>query len=410
MKNLLVAQSGGPTAAINSTLAGVIEETMKNNQIDKVYGAINGIDGILNENFINLSKLCYSKEQLYLLERTPAAVLGSCRHKLKNYYVDESVYKKIIEILRKNNIEYFIYIGGNDSIDTVYKLSNYCKIHHIFDIKIIGAPKTIDNDLAEIDHCPGFGSAAKYIATTISEIICDSSVYQTPSVTIIEIMGRNAGWLTAASALARINDNRGPQLIYLCERAFDIDKFIIDVKKSLQQDSTVVIAISEGLKDSSGNYIGESFQSGKVDAFGHKYLSGAGKYLEQIVSENIGCKVRSIELNVMQRCASHIASATDLEESKTLGKLAASSAIEGMSGKMTAIKRKSNVPYEIEYVTVDIENVANIEKTVPLQWITPEGNDISEEMLEYLLPLIQGEVDIPYINGLPKHFVLPINQ
>ena len=410
MNNLLVAQSGGPTAAINTTVVGVIEQAFESNQIDKVYGAVNGIDGIINEQFINLSELCSSKEQIHLLERTPAAALGSCRHRLKQYDVDGSIYEKIIQILRKNNIRYFIYIGGNDSMDTVYKLSDYCKTHDISDIKVMGAPKTIDNDLAETDHCPGFGSAAKYIATTVSEIICDSCVYQTPSVTIIEIMGRNAGWLTASSALARINDNQGPQLIYLCERAFNIEKFIIDVKKSLKQNNTVVIAVSEGIKDLNGKYVGETLHSGKEDAFGHKYLSGAGKYLEQVVAEKIGCKVRSIELNVMQRCASHIASATDLEESKTIGKLAVSSAIEGMSGKMTAIKRKSNVPYEIEYVTVDIENVANIEKIVPSEWITPEGNDISEEMVDYLLPLIQGEVTIPFINGLPKHLVLPINR
>lgn len=410
MKHLLVAQSGGPTAAINSTLSGVIEEAMKSNQVDKVYGAFNGIDGILNENFINLSELFDLEEQLYLLERTPAAALGSCRHKLKHYEIDESIYRKIIQIFKKNNIGYFIYIGGNDSMDTVSKLSKYCEVNKISDVKIIGAPKTIDNDLVETDHCPGFGSAAKYIATTVSEIICDSCVYQTPSVTIIEIMGRNAGWLTAASALARSNNNQEPRLIYLCERAFDEEKFVVDVKKSLQENNIVVIAISEGLKDLNGNYVGESFQSGKEDAFGHKYLSGAGRYLEQIVTENIGCKVRFIELNVMQRCASHITSATDLEESKELGKLAAASAINGISGRMAAIKRKSNIPYKIEYITVDVENVANLEKSVPLEWINTEGNDVSKEMLEYLLPLIQGEVDIPYINGLPKHIVLPINQ
>jgi 6-phosphofructokinase len=409
MKHLLVAQSGGPTAVINSTLAGVIEEAMKSNQVDKVYGTFNGIDGVLNENFTNLSELFNSKEQLYLLQRTPASALGSCRHKLEPCEADDSIYKKIIQIFQKNNIGYFIYIGGNDSMDTVDKLSKYCELNRIHDVKIIGAPKTIDNDLAETDHCPGFGSAAKYIATTIREIICDSSVYENPSVTIIEIMGRNTGWLTAASALAKNGNNPVPQLIYLCERVFDVEKFITDVKNSLQKSNTVIIAISEGLKDSDGNYIGENIHSGREDAFGHKCLSGAGRYLEQLVDQKIGCKVRSIELNVMQRCASHLTSATDLEESKTLGKLAVSSAIKGMSGKMTAMKRKSNFPYEIEYATVNVQNVANIEKRVPLDWINPEGNGITKDMLEYLFPLIQGEVDIPYVNGLPKYFIFSSN-
>lgn len=402
MKNLLVAQSGGPTAAINSTLAGVIEKATENNKVDKVYGSLNGIDGVIEETFIDLTQLGESKEKLYLLERTPAAFLGSCRHKLKDYTAEEKLYIDIIEILKKYNIGYFIYIGGNDSMDTVYKLSTYCRINNISDIKFMGAPKTIDNDLAQTDHCPGFGSAAKYIATTVSEIICDSRVYNCPSVTIIEIMGRNTGWLTAASSLARLNNNLGPQLIYLCEKSFDTEKFTSDVKKALEKNITVVIAVSEGLKDANGNYLGESFQSGKKDAFGHKYLAGVGKYLEQIATNNIGCKVRSVELNVMQRCASHIASSIDLQESKNLGRLAVHAALEGKSGEMTSIKRKSNIPYRVEYRTVKIEKVANIEKTVPLEWITPDGNDIVNEMVEYLQPLIQGEVSIPYKKGIPE--------
>lgn len=406
MKNLLVAQSGGPSAAINATITGVIDVGIASEQIGHVYGAQNGIKGVLNENFVKLDEVCDTKEKRDLLAVTPAAALGSCRWKLKDPNESTEEFEEIIKILRKNNIGYFVYTGGNDSMDTVYKLSLYCKEHHIEDIKIMGAPKTIDNDLGETDHCPGFGSAAKFIATSFTEIACDCFVYDIPSVTIVEVMGRNAGWLTASAALARTEERRAPQLIYLCEKAFDEDKFIEDVKKALEKENNIVIAVSEGVKDANGHYVGEETKSGKEDAFGHKYLSGIGKYLEALVAQKIGCKVRSVELNILQRCAGYMLSETDIMESRNLGAFAAVSAIRGESGKMSAVQRISNDPYQVEITLADLSKIANYEKKVPLEWINEEGNDVKEELLTYLEPLIQGEVQIPYENGVPKRFIL----
>lgn len=406
MKNLLVAQSGGPSAAINATISGVIDAGIASDQVGHVYGARNGIKGVLNENFINLDKICDTKEKRDLLAVTPAAALGSCRLKLKDPKENPEEFEEIIQVLRKNNIGYFVYTGGNDSMDTVYKLASYCKEHHIDDIKIMGAPKTIDNDLGETDHCPGFGSAAKFIATAFTEIACDCFVYDVPSVTIVEVMGRNAGWLTASAALARTEERRVPQLIYLCEKAFDEEKFILDLKKALEKENNIIVAVSEGVKDASGNYVGEETKSGKEDVFGHKYLSGIGKYLEGLVGEKIGCKVRSIELNVLQRCAGSMLSGTDIIESRNLGAYAAVSAIRGESGKMSAIQRISDDPYQVEIKLSDLSKIANFEKKVPVKWINEEGNDVKEELLTYLAPLIQGEVNIPYENGIPKHFIL----
>lgn len=291
-------------------------------------------------------------------------------------------------------------------MDTVHKLSEYCKEHGIDDIKVMGAPKTIDNDLGETDHCPGFGSAAKFIATAFTEIGCDSFVYDVPSVTIVEVMGRNAGWLTASAALARTEQRRIPQLIYLCEKVFDEERFLSDVREALKKENNIIIAVSEGVKDAQGHYVGEETKSGKEDAFGHKYLSGIGKYLEGLVGEKIGCKVRSVELNVLQRCAGYMLSETDIMESRNLGAFAAISAVRGESGKMSVIERISNHPYQVKIKLADLDKIANYEKTVPLEWITEDGKDIKEELMEYLTPLIQGEVKIPYENGVPKHFIL----
>ncbi|MCI5624070.1 6-phosphofructokinase [Anaerostipes sp.] len=406
MKNILVAQSGGPSAAINATITGVIDAGIESDQIEHVYGALNGIKGVLNENLVMLDKVCASKEKRDLLAITPAAALGSCRWKLEDPKKNVKEFEEIIRILRKNNIGYFVYTGGNDSMDTVYKLSVYCKEHGIEDIKIMGAPKTIDNDLGETDHSPGFGSAAKFIATAFTEIACDCFVYDVPSVTIVEVMGRNAGWLTASAALARNGKRRVPQLIYLCEKVFDEERFIDDVNKALEVDQNVIVAVSEGVKDASGNYVGEETKSGKEDAFGHKYLSGIGKYLEGLVGEKIGCKVRSVELNILQRCAGYMLSETDIIESRNLGAYAAISAIRGESGKMSAIERVSNDPYQVKIKLADLSKIANFEKTVPEEWITEDGKDIKEELIEYLKPLIRGEVNIPYENGVPKHFIL----
>ena len=374
MRNLLVAQSGGPSAAINATITGVIDAGIASEQVGHVYGARNGIKGVFQENFVNLEETCDTKDKRDLLSVTPAAALGSCRLKLKDPKEDAQQFEEIIRILRKNDIGYFVYTGGNDSMDTVYKLSQYCKEHNIDDIKVMGAPKTIDNDLCGIDHCPGFG--------------------------------RNAGWLTASAALARTEERRVPQLIYLCEKAFDEDKFIDDVNKALEKENNIIVAVSEGVKDADGNYIGEETKSGKEDVFGHKYLSGIGKYLEGLVAEKIGCKVRSIELNVLQRCAGYMLSQTDIIESRNLGAFAAISAVRGESGKMSSIIRTSNDPYQVEIGLSDLSRIANFEKKVPIEWINDEGNDIKEELLEYLKPLIRGEVNIPYENGVPKHLIL----
>ena len=406
MKNMLVAQSGGPSAAINATITGVIDAGIASDQVGHVYGARNGIKGVLNENFVNLDEVCDTKEKRDLLSVTPAAALGSCRWKLKDPKENAEEFEEIIRILRKNNIGYFVYTGGNDSMDTVYKLSIYCKENNIDDIKVMGAPKTIDNDLGETDHCPGFGSAAKFIATAFTEIACDCFVYDVPSVTIVDVMGRNAGWLTASSALARTEERRVPQLIYLCEKVFDEEKFIEDVNKALEKENNIIVAVSEGVKDATGHYVGEETKSGKEDAFGHKYLSGIGKYLEGLVGNRIGCKVRSVELNILQRCAGYMLSETDIIESRNLGAFAAVSAIRGESGKMSALKRICDDPYQVEIELADLSKIANFEKKVPMEWINEEGNDIKDDLLSYLKPLIQGEVQIPYENGVPRHFIL----
>ena len=403
MKHMLIAQSGGPSAAINATVAGVVERCMTSDKVDRIYGAVNGIKGVLNGNYVDLTEILSSPEQLRLLCSTPAAALGSCRLKLNN--ADEGQLGQIVDALLSREIGYFVYIGGNDSVDTVYQLSAYIKKHNIQGLSVMGAPKTIDNDLPMTDHCPGFGSAAKYIAATFAEIVRDCEVYDIPAVTIVEVMGRNAGWLTAASALSRENGGTGPQLIYLCERAFDTEQFIRDVKDCLAKRNAVVVAVSEGLKNADGSYLSESKGRG-VDVFGHAALSGTAKVLEGLVKEKIGCKVRSIELNLMQRCASHLASANDLSESKMLGMTAADRALNGVSGEMAIVERLSSAPYRVRYGTTDIALVANLEKKVPDSCIHPQGNDVTEQMLEYLRPLVHGEVQVPMCGGVPVHLEL----
>jgi 6-phosphofructokinase len=403
MRNILIGQSGGPTSVINATLVGIVESAIDCKDIDKVLGAIHGIEGVINENFIELSKVLRDDLNLELLYKTPAAALGSCRLKLKDFNEDDSQYEKILGIFRKYNIGYYISIGGNDSMDTVYKLSEYLSSKNINDIKIIGAPKTIDNDLVEIDHCPGFGSAAKYVATTFSELRKDCSVYDIPSVTIVEVMGRNTGWLTAASSLSRLNGEKGPDYIYLCEKPLIIERFLNDIRNKLKESNSVIVAVSEGVKDEKGNYISGELQSSLSDGFGHRYISGVGRVLERIVGDAIGCKVRSIELSIMQRCSGHIMSGIDLEESILVGRNAFRCAIEGDSGKMVSMKRVSSNPYKVDFRTVDVKKVANIEKKIPSFWINERGNDIKEEFIEYLKPLILGEVSINYENGIPRY-------
>lgn len=403
--NCMVAQSGGPTVAINASLAGVIDGVMRSGKYATCYGSINGILGILNENYLNLTEMIDDKEKLERLKVTPAMYLGSCRHKLPNYKDDDSPYVFIFNQFAKLNIKAFFYIGGNDSMDTVLKLSDYAaKINS--DIRIIGIPKTIDNDLCVIDHTPGFGSAAKYIASTMLEVAHDTFIYAVKSVTIVEIMGRDAGWLTASSALARNEYNTAPHLIYLPEVAFDKEQFLNDIREKLKTLNNVIVAVSEGIRDENGDYITAS--KAVADQFGHQQLSGAGKALEFLVKENIGVKVRSVEVNVLQRCAAHMASATDLNESFTLGNKAVSLAGEGITASMVTLERVSSTPYEVRYDHAPIAGIANEARSIPREWINETGNDITPALYEYLKPLIQGEVSISYKDGIPVY--MPVSH
>ncbi len=408
----VVGQSGGPTAAINATLAGVIEGviTSGGGDICGLLGMRHGIDGLLSENFVDLSAEFTENGELDTkriarLRQTPAAALGSCRHKLPDPEDEPEFYERLISIFRKHNIRYFFYIGGNDSMDTVSKLTRYLKKSD-YAMRCVGVPKTIDNDLVGTDHTPGFGSAAKYIATTMQEIIRDCSVYDIPAVTIVEIMGRDAGWLTASAAIPRAVCGVEPDLVYLPERVFDDSRFISDVRAVLEKKPAVVVAVSEGVRFADGRYVGEGTQSGAADVFGHKYLSGTGKALEMMVKEKIGCKVRSVELNICQRCASHIASATDISESLATGRAAVASAVAGDSGVMITARRNEGDAYGVTFESADIAGIANVIKCVPDEFIGSEGNRVTDSCIKYLLPLIRGEVETEYRDGLPVHIVL----
>jgi len=399
-KNILVGQSGGPTAVINASLYGIIKEAAAHSeQIGSVYGMINGIEGFLSGHIMDLSKEL-SDEDLELLRLTPAAYLGSCRYKLPEN-LDASVYTLLFEKFEQLNIGAVFYIGGNDSMDTVSKLSRYAeKVDS--SIRFIGVPKTIDNDLVETDHTPGCGSAAKYVATTVREIATDASVYDNKkSVTIVEIMGRHAGWLTAASVLARKFKGDNPVLIYLPEVAFSPDTFIEKVKEKLTKTSNLVVCISEGINDGNGTFVCELASDVGTDTFGHKMLTGSGKYLENLVKEKLGIKVRSVELNVCQRCSSSCLSATDLDEAAASGRFAVSAALDGETGKMINFIRKSDDPYILEFGTADVNEICNKEKAVPEEWITKDGSDIGDEFIAYARPLIQGSVEVPMKDGLP---------
>lgn len=406
MKNCIIGQSGGPTAAINASLAGVIEAALQREDIGLVYGSLNGIEGVLKGRITPLNGLFEHQSQLDLLVQTPSSFLGACRYKLPEYQDDPAVYQQIFDFFNAHQIGFFFYIGGNDSMDTVDKLSRFAGQFHQ-EVRIIGVPKTIDNDLPCTDHTPGFGSAAKYIASTVKEIGRDSAVYDLDSVTIVEIMGRNAGWLTAASCLARTPQSPAPHLIYLPEVPFQTDLFLRQVKEKIAQFHNVMVCVSEGIRDSAGNYICEGASSGLSDIFGHKYLSGTAKVLENLVRDQIGCKARGVELNVSQRCASHFASLTDLQEAKSIGKEAVRCAAKGETGKMMAFCRQNDTPYRLTIEPAAISLAANQEKTVPPSWICCDGSDVTQEMYTYLLPLIQGELSFVMENGLPKHLVLP---
>ena len=397
-KNVIVGQSGGPTAVINASLAGVYK-TAKDMGADTIYGMRYGIQGLLEKKIVDLGEKIRNDMDVELLKRTPASFLGSCRYKLPESSEDKAIYEKIFAILEELEITAFFYIGGNDSMDTVMKLDVYLKREQI-DICVVGVPKTIDNDLMETDHTPGFGSAAKYVAISLQEIIRDSRVYSIPSVTIVEIMGRDAGWLAASSCVLRANGEPAPHLIYLPESTFTLEQYIQDVKNAMTRNKAVIIAVSEGVTFPDGG----SEEQAK-DAFGHTQNAGIGKKLEEYTAKHFQCKVRSIELNVMQRCSSHAASLTDLEESERIGGAAAEFGIEyHQSGIMAAFKRISNNPYRVEIIPCPVQDVANKEKKFPVEWISPEGNNVTVDALNYFLPLIKGEPVLKYKNGIPMHF------
>lgn len=400
-KNAVVGQSGGPTAVINASLYGTVYEALnREDEIGTVYGMINGIEGFLNDQVMDMAPLEESGE-LDLIRTTPGSYLGSCRYKLPEDLSDP-VYPKLFERFETYNIGYFFYIGGNDSMDTVSKLSRYAE-KICSDIRVIGIPKTIDNDLVETDHTPGFGSAAKYVASTVREIAVDASVYDNKkSVTIVEIMGRHAGWLTAASALARKFEHDNPVLIYLPETDFDQDAFIEKVRLSLENTPNLVVCISEGIHDSTGTFICEYSNDVGTDTFGHKMLTGSGKYLENLVKERLGVKVRSVELNVCQRCSSSMLSKTDQKEAIAAGAYGVKAALNGASGNMVAFERLEGDAYQIDYVLKDVNIICNQEKCVPAAWITEDGSDVTDDFIRYARPLIQGEVTVPTENGVPK--------
>lgn len=403
--NAVVGQSGGPTAAINATLAGVIRGAKESTSIGKLYGMRNGVEGLLEERLIDLSERFADDADIDLLENTPAAALGSCRKKLPDPTEDPAFFEKLIGIFKKYDIRYFFYIGGNDSMDTVAKLSEYTKAHD-YEMRIVGVPKTIDNDLVITDHTPGFGSAAKFIATTVREIIRDCAVYTTKAVTIVEIMGRDAGWLTASAAIGRAVDGVEPDLLYLPERDFSMEQFLEDVKGELAKKPNVVVAVSEGLRFADGRYVGEGAQSGAVDIFGHRYLAGTGKALEMAVKSEIGCKVRSVELNLPQRCAAHLASDTDLCESVAVGRAAVNAACDGMTRVMMTILRAEGEEYSTYIGCNDVSEIANKIKKVDDCFINDQGNHVTDACCRYLLPLILGERNIAYKDGLPVHIIL----
>ena len=403
MKNLkgacMFAQSGGPTSVINSSAAGVFLEALKSPEITKVYGAAHGIKGVLDEQFYDIG--LEDKKELELLKYTPSSALGSVRYKLKDVSVDDTDYKRILEVFKKYDIRYFFYNGGNDSMDTCNKISKFLNGSG-WDCNVIGVPKTIDNDLFGTDHCPGFASAAKYIATTLMEINLDAKVYNTGMVCVIEVMGRNAGWLTAAASLAGYK-GLGADLIYLPEVAFDVDKFVSDVEDVLaKNDNKCIAVVSEGIKLADGRYVGE-FTASKTDLFGHAQLGGVGQMLANVIKEKTGIKTRAIELSLMQRCGAQLASKVDVEEAFGAGAEAVKAAVSGETDKMVCFERDmSTGHYVCKYKLLPLELAANTEKTVPLDWITDNGTALSDKFVEYALPLIQGDAKAPLEDGLPR--------
>ncbi len=407
MKNMIIAQSGGPSPAINASLAGAVSQAMASGEIGVVYGALHGLQGMLAHQIIDLSAQMKTAKDFELLSHTPAMALGTCRFKLPND--PNETYDQVLEIMREYNIGYFFYCGGNDSMDTISRLSAFFRSKGE-DIKCIGIPKTVDNDLAVTDHTPGFGSAARFVAASFSEIMIDSSAYPSKTVTIVEVMGRNAGWLTASSVLARAHGFTGPHLIYLPEVPFYPQKFLAKVDELLQTENNVLVAVSEGIRTENGNYVAQS-ESGAIDMFGHHALGGVASALEALVRGKLSekytdMKIRSVEPSILQRVAMHLASGTDLKEAQDVGMLAVKAALEGKTDYMVAIKRVSNHPYLVRYELAALSDVANHERKVPLEWITEDGTNVSEDMVEYLRPLFRGETQVSYEDGLPHFFKL----
>ncbi|NLT18951.1 MAG: Pyrophosphate--fructose 6-phosphate 1-phosphotransferase [Firmicutes bacterium ADurb.Bin080] len=405
MKNLkgacMFGQSGGPTSVINASAAGVFIEALSQKNITKVYGLAHGIKGLLEENFYDMGK--EEEKELLLLKNTPSSNLGSVRYKLKDSSVDETDYKKILEVFKKYDVRYFFYNGGNDSMDTCNKISKYL-IKAGYDCNIIGVPKTIDNDLFGTDHCPGYASAAKYIATTLMELNLDAKVYDKGQVVVIEIMGRNAGWLTAAASLAGYK-GLGADLIYLPEVPFSVEKFKKDVKRVMDENGGKCIAcVSEGIRDKDKNFIVEKLSQEKAkDNFGHTQLGGLAIQLADLISQEYGVKVRGVEFSLMQRSAAHLASGVDVEEAFLAGREAVKVACAGITDKMVAFERDmSSGSYKCVFKLLPLDVVANAEKTVPLEWITEDGIGLKKEFIDYALPLIQGESKAPLEDGLPR--------
>ena len=393
----IIGQSGGPTAVINASAQGVIQTALKADCITRVLGAAHGIKGVLEDKLYDMSQ--EDPAELDLLQYTPSSALGSCRYKLADPDVDDTDYKRILEIFEKYNVRYFFYNGGNDSMDTCNKISKYMQKVG-YECRVMGVPKTIDNDLFGTDHCPGFASAAKYIATSCMEVYQDARVYDTGMICIIEIMGRHAGWLAGSAALASLT-GCGPDLVYLPETDFDMDKFLADVKAVYEKTGKCMVAVSEGIHYADGTFVSEA-KTSATDGFGHAQLGGLAAHLADTVKQATGAKVRGIELSLLQRCGAHLASKTDVKEAWQAGAAAVNAAVEGVTDKMVAFKCTREGGYTCETSLEPLDIVANFEKKVPREWINEAGNGVKQEFIDYVLPLIQGETDAPKENGLPR--------
>ena len=394
----VIGQSGGPTSVINSSVLGALEAALDNPSITRVFGMAHGIKGLLNDDLYDIDK--EDRDELALLRYTPSSALGSCRYKLADPDVDDTDYKRILEIFKKYDIRYFFYNGGNDSMDTCNKVSKYM-MKSGYECRVMGIPKTIDNDLFGTDHCPGFASAAKYIATSCMEIYQDARVYDTGMVCIVEIMGRHAGWLAGAAGLATAM-GAGPDLVYLPETDFDMKKFLADVKRIYDEKGNCLVAVSEGIHYADGSFVSEA-KTSATDGFGHAQLGGLASMLADTVKNELGCKVRGIELSLLQRCGAHLASETDIEESVMSGKAAVENAVAGITDKMVGFQcTRDNGKYVCKTELLNLTDVANTEKKVPLEWINKAHNGVEQPFIDYVLPLIQGEPNLPKVDSLPR--------